>query len=46
VCANIKYHEKLRRQQKRKQFLDKEVEDMLYFEVVVSDKDESLLMEA
>ena len=45
ICANIKYHERLRRQQKRKKLLDSEIEDMLYFEVEVSKHDERLLME-
>jgi len=45
ICANIRYHEKLRRQQRRKKPLDKEAEDMLYFEAVVSDIDNSLLIE-
>ncbi len=44
ICANIRYHEKLRRQQRRKNTVDKEVEDMLYFEVVVSDIDSGVLI--
>ncbi len=45
ICANIKYHERLRKQQRRKKVLDREVEDMLYFEVQVSPQDDNLLME-
>lgn len=46
ICGNIKYHQKLRRIQKRKDLLDKEVEDMLYFEVEVAKHDDSLLIES
>lgn len=45
ICANIRYHEKLRRQQRRKKTVDKQVEDMLYFEAVVSDLDDNVLLE-
>ena len=45
ICANIKYHEKLRRQQRRKKVVDKEVEDMLYFEVEVVEGEPHLLTE-
>lgn len=45
ICANIKYHQRLRKQQKRKKLLDSDVEDMLYFDLIVSDKDENLLVE-
>ena len=45
ICANIRYHEKLRRQQRRKKGVDKEVEDMLYFEAAVSDVDVGVLVE-
>lgn len=45
ICGNIKYHEKLRRRQKRKKLLDTEVSDMLYFEVQVAPGDSNLLTE-
>jgi hypothetical protein len=45
VCSNWKYHDRLKRQQKYKNTFDKETEDMLYFEAIVSDIDENLLVE-
>ena len=45
ICGDIKRHQRLRKQQKRKRLLDNEVEDMLYFEVEVSVIDDSLLVE-
>ena len=45
ICSDYKRHQRLRKQQKKRQFLDKEVEDMLYFEVEVSKHDDQLLME-
>lgn len=46
ICGNIKYHQRLRRKQKRRELLDKEVEDMLFFEVEVSKNDDQLLVES
>jgi hypothetical protein len=45
ICANIRYHEKLRRQQRRRKTVDTEVEDMLFFEVEVADSEPHLLTE-
>lgn len=45
ICGNTRYHEKLRRKQKRPKTLDKELEDMLYFELQVSEQDDNLLTE-
>lgn len=46
ICGNIRRHQALRRKQKRRELLDKEVEDMLFFEVEVSKNDDSLLIES
>ena len=45
ICGNIKRHERISRQRKKKRLLDTEIEDMLYFELEVSDKDSRLLRE-
>ena len=45
ICSDFKRHQRLKRQQKKRQLLDKEVEEMLYFEVEVSRHDDRLLME-
>jgi hypothetical protein len=46
ICGNFKYHDRIKRQQKRKRIqLDNEMEDMLYFEVEVNPRDENLLTE-
>lgn len=45
ICSDYKRHQRVKKAQKRRDLLDKEVEDMLYFEVQVSDKDNNLLME-
>lgn len=45
ICGDFRRHQRIRRRQKRKQLLDTQVEDMLYFELVVSDKDNTLLTE-
>lgn len=45
ICGDYKRHQRIRRRQKRKKLLDNDVEDMLYFELVVSEHDDNLLTE-
>jgi len=45
ICSDFKRHQRLRKKQKRRELLDTDIEDMLYFEVEVSRHDENLLME-
>ena len=46
ICGDYRRHMRIKRAQKRRQLLDKEVEDMLVFDLYVSDKDKNLLIEA
>jgi hypothetical protein len=45
ICGDYKRHQRIKRTQKKRQLLDKEVEEMLVFNLEVSDKDNRLLME-
>lgn len=45
ICSNFRYHDKLKRKQKRNKYLDNDPDDMLYFEAIVSDIDNNLLVE-
>lgn len=46
ICGNFRYHDRLKRKQKRTKALDNDMEDMLYFDLIVSDIDDNLLVEA
>jgi len=45
VCSNFRYHDKLKRMQRRNKAFDNDVEDMLYFEAAVSELDDTVLVE-
>lgn len=45
ICSDYKRHQRIKKAQKRRQFLDKEIEDMLIFDLEVSKIDSNLLME-
>lgn len=46
ICGNFRYHDRLKRKQRRNnKELDSGMEDMLYFELMVSEDDDNLLVE-